>query len=71
MDEKAEVCLFLGYVAHSKRYKVFNLNIEKVVICRDLIVDKAISWDWEEEKVVNGSMSSISDSLEVRFEKDL
>ncbi|TXG57778.1 hypothetical protein EZV62_015607 [Acer yangbiense] len=51
LDDKAEMGIFLGYVANSKCYRVFNLQAKKLIISRDIQVDENAYWDWENDQI--------------------
>lgn len=52
LDEKSLKCIFIGYCAQSKAYRLYNPVGGKVIISRDVIFDEAGEWKWE---VNNGS----------------
>lgn len=40
LDDKAEKCVFIGYSSDTKGYKLYNPDIGKVIISRDVTFDK-------------------------------
>lgn len=45
LDDKSEKCVFLDFSETSKAYKLFNPQIEKIVINRD-VFDEGTIWYW-------------------------
>ena len=54
LDEVSEKCIFVGYSSQSKGYRLYNLQTDKIIVCRDILFDKNISWNWNDEKVEKG-----------------
>ena len=40
LDDKSQKYIFIGYDANSKGYKLYNPNIGKTIISRDVIFDE-------------------------------
>ena len=40
----------MGYGIITKGYRILCLQIEKVILSRDVKVDEATTWDWEHQK---------------------
>lgn len=51
LDETSEKCIFVSYSSKSKGYRLYNLKLNKVIICRDVFFNEKASWDWKEKKV--------------------
>ncbi|PKU59391.1 Retrovirus-related Pol polyprotein from transposon TNT 1-94 [Dendrobium catenatum] len=45
LDDKSEKFIFIGYDNNSKGYKLYNPNIGKTIISRDVIFDEEGEWD--------------------------
>lgn len=50
-DNKSQKCIFVGYSSSSKGYQLFNVDIKKLIVSRDVIFNEKASWDWNENKV--------------------
>ena len=46
LDEKSEKYIFIGYDTNSKVYKLYNPDIRKTIITRDVVFDEEKEWDW-------------------------
>ena len=49
LDDKAEKYNFFGYSHETKGYKVFNPDIEKVIISRDVTINEQGVWNWSKK----------------------
>jgi len=58
----------LGY-STQKGYRVYNLQIKKLVISRDVEIDENASWNWEEEKVVKSNTLVLVQQYQEKFKK--
>ena len=45
LDDKSQKYIFIGFDANSKGDKLYNLNIGKTIISRDVIFDEEGEWD--------------------------
>ena len=55
LDEKEEICVFVGYSKHMKVYKFFNPVTNKVFFSRDVKFDETMACDWKDRKRRNRS----------------
>lgn len=46
VDDKGEMCIFIGFNTNSKAYKLYNLKTKKVIITWDVTFDEKGMWDW-------------------------
>lgn len=51
LDEVSEKCIFVGYSSKSKGYRLYNLQKNKVIISRDVLLDEKMSYDWKEKDI--------------------
>ena len=52
LEDKSQKYIFIGYDANSKGYKLYNPNIGKTIISRDVILNEEEEWDcgkWNED----------------------
>nr|ADN34143.1 copia-type polyprotein [Cucumis melo subsp. melo] len=49
LDDKSEKCVFVGYDASSKDYKLYNPITKKTIVSRDVVFDEEASWNWNDE----------------------
>ena len=66
LDDKSEVCVFIGKSSISKAYKLFDPKTGKVVISRDVIFAEDEEYDWTNNKG-KGVALDLSDSTEVKM----
>ncbi|RDX94893.1 hypothetical protein CR513_22657, partial [Mucuna pruriens] len=50
LDDRSVKYLFIGYDAHSKGYKLYNPNNEKMIVSRDIELDEEETCNWEKEE---------------------
>ena len=50
LDEVKNV-FFVDYSSQSKVYRMFDLNINKIIISRDVLFDENDVWNWDEKKI--------------------
>ena len=53
LDKKVEVDIFVGYSIISKVYRVFQPQISRVIVSRDVHFAENEQWNWEELTKVN------------------
>lgn len=61
LDEKSLKCIFIGYYAQSKAYRLYNPVGGKVIISINVIFDEAGEWNWE----VNNEIAQIQVLAEI------
>lgn len=73
LDKKAELGIFVGYSTNTKCYRIFNVEMRKVSVNRDVMFDENAMWNWDKKvaKLIKSKqqMGDIS-SDEVQFEED-
>ena len=47
LDQKADIGILIGYSTNSKAYKIYDLNVNKVVVARDVKVVENAAWNWK------------------------
>ncbi|KAI5318976.1 hypothetical protein L3X38_038684 [Prunus dulcis] len=47
LEETGENGVFVGYGTCEKRYKVFNMRTQKVIVSRSVMFDEKTLWNWE------------------------
>lgn len=57
LDERSKLAIFIGYNNHSKGYRVFNLESQKVEVCRSVKFDESALWDWSKKEVASSPNS--------------
>lgn len=62
LDDKGEMCVFLGVSNQAKAYKLYNPSTKKIVVSRDVVFDEEKMWEWNEKEP--------SKSLPVEFDED-
>ena len=64
MDDKAIKCIFLGYSAESRDYRLYKPSSRRVVVSRDVIFDETSSMPLRDCKMQSTlGVSDIFDSL--------
>ena len=64
LDDKAIKCIFLGYSAESKGYRLYEPSTRRVIVSRDVIFDETSSMPLRDCKVQSTlGVSDIFDSL--------
>ena len=48
MDKESEKCIFIGYRNESKGYRLYNLEIKKLIIKRDVVFYESSYWNLDE-----------------------
>ncbi|RVW53763.1 Retrovirus-related Pol polyprotein from transposon TNT 1-94 [Vitis vinifera] len=51
LNERAKKCVFVGYAAESRGYRIYSLSRMKIVISRDVHFDENSYWNWDLKKV--------------------
>lgn len=73
LDKKDELGIFVGYSTNTKCYRIFNVEMRKVSVNRDVMFDENAMWNWDKKvaKLIKSKqqMGDIS-SDEVQFEED-
>lgn len=46
LDDKGEMCIFIGYSKVTKNHKLYDLQAKKVIFSGDIILDEQVLWDW-------------------------
>ncbi|TXG53906.1 hypothetical protein EZV62_019162 [Acer yangbiense] len=49
-DEKSKKSIFVGYSSYTKGYRLYDVEIGKLIVSRDVIFDEKTAWDWKEKK---------------------
>jgi len=49
LDGKGEKCIFIGYNNESKGYRLYNLETQKMIVSRNVILDQVLKWSWPED----------------------
>ncbi len=44
LDPKTNKCIFIGYFLEQKRYRCFNLSIQKLQVSKDVVFDEMVGW---------------------------
>ncbi|KAG6500592.1 hypothetical protein ZIOFF_040440 [Zingiber officinale] len=52
LDSRADICIFVGYSLHSKGYKLYNIESQKIIMARDVKMDEHSIWNWEDKKII-------------------
>ncbi|KAJ0556958.1 putative RNA-directed DNA polymerase [Helianthus annuus] len=45
LDTKSNKCIFVGYCAHSKAYRLYNPEKNIITTCRDVVFDEHATWN--------------------------
>ncbi|GAA0167068.1 transmembrane signal receptor [Lithospermum erythrorhizon] len=59
LDERSNVCIFLGVSDGTKGYRLFDVNTKRIVISNDVVFEEEKQWNWGE-----GYKEQISADLE-------
>ncbi|KAL6312714.1 hypothetical protein AAG906_024672 [Vitis piasezkii] len=51
LDERAKKCVFVGFAAESRGYRIYSLSKMKIVISREVHFDENSYWNWDLKKV--------------------
>jgi len=51
LDDKGERCIFIGYSSNSKAYKLYNPEIKRMIISRDVTFDEGGMWNWSSKSI--------------------
>lgn len=46
LDDKSCKCVFIGVSEESKAYRMYNLNLKKIMVSRDVMFEETENWDW-------------------------
>ncbi|KAI5327801.1 hypothetical protein L3X38_027197 [Prunus dulcis] len=49
-DDKASKGIFMSYGSCEKGYRIYNLQIEKIILSRNVVFDENKSWNWESKQ---------------------
>lgn len=55
LDDKSCKCVFIGVSEESKAYRMYNPNLRKVMVSRDVIFEEEENWDWGRKTTENMS----------------
>lgn len=50
LDEKNKKCIFVTYNSNAKKYQLYDVEVEKLIISRDVIFDEIATWNWKEKQ---------------------
>ena len=67
LDGKSQKCILLGYSDMTKGYRLLDVNINKLVVSRDVIFNEKPTWNFEDKKIEN---TAIISSNQEEDEKD-
>ncbi|KAG6509698.1 hypothetical protein ZIOFF_027698 [Zingiber officinale] len=70
-DEKGEKLIFIGYSDESKGYRLYNPNIDKLVLSRDVIFDEHTAWKWQEESSMTQMFQYTETAAEVTVQNPI
>lgn len=68
LDDKSKLMVLVGY-HKTGVYGLFNPNNDKIVICRDIVIDENSAWDWNSGDVTNKPLVSYGFDEESREHK--
>lgn len=51
LNDKGEICVFLGVSEACKAYKLYNPLTKKIVTSRDIIFDEEGTWHWSGQQL--------------------
>ncbi|RVW12561.1 Retrovirus-related Pol polyprotein from transposon TNT 1-94 [Vitis vinifera] len=51
LDERAKKCVFVGFAAESRGYRIYSLSKMKIMISREVHFDENSYWNWDLKKV--------------------
>ncbi|WJZ90611.1 hypothetical protein VitviT2T_009742 [Vitis vinifera] len=51
LDERAQKCVFVGFAAESRGYRIYSLSKMKIMISREVHFDENSYWNWDLKKV--------------------
>lgn len=51
LNDKGEICVFLGVSEACKAYKLYNPLTKKIVTSKDVIFDEEGTWDWSGQQL--------------------
>ncbi|KAG6538883.1 hypothetical protein ZIOFF_004035 [Zingiber officinale] len=66
LDSRADICIFVGYSLHSKGYRLYNIESQKIIVARDIKVDEHSIWNWEDKKIIH----AVTPVLNVMHDED-
>ena len=52
LDETSEKCVFMGYSSQTKGYRLYNLQKQKMIVCKDVLFSENLAWDWNQGSVL-------------------
>ena len=53
LDKKTTIGIFVGYSTNSKAYRVFQLDIRRIIVRKDVYFVEDEQWSWEESNRSN------------------
>lgn len=59
LDDKSAKCVFIGYAAQSKAYRLYNPLTGKIIVSRNVVFDEEAGWSWERREVNNNVQQTI------------
>ena len=65
LDKRGEVGVLMGYREVTKGYRIFNMETQKLLINRDVVIDEISKWNWSKEEIQNKGDDALSQGEEV------
>ena len=65
LDKRGEVGVLMGYSEVTKGYRIFNMETQKLLISRDVVIDEISKWNWSKEEIQNKGDDALSQGEEV------
>ena len=65
LDKRGEVGVLMGYSEVTKGYRIFNMETQKLMISRDVVIDEISKWNWSKEEIQNKGDNALSRGEEV------
>ncbi|KAG6501622.1 hypothetical protein ZIOFF_041505 [Zingiber officinale] len=69
LDSRADICIFVGYSLHSKGYRLYNIESQKIIVARDVKVDEHSIWNLEDKKIIH-AVTPVLNAMQDEDEED-
>nr|GEY30883.1 retrovirus-related Pol polyprotein from transposon TNT 1-94 [Tanacetum cinerariifolium] len=65
LDDKSKMYIFIGYDERTKAFRLYDHIEKKVIVSRDVFVNKERTWDWSNEYLYDPHKNTEHDAREV------